>query len=67
MTANDAQFPWDDSTFWQKLMILSHAAGFAPRSVRHMHVCRIAVVIWADPYKLIFDGDGRTYLAKRGA
>ena len=49
-----SQFPWDDSTFWQKLIILPIASlhGYGG-------ICLVvgSVLIWADPYKLILDGD----------
>lgn len=50
-----SQFPWDDSTFWQKLMTLLIASVHGSADICMLVV---SVLIWADPYKLILDGDG---------
>lgn len=50
-----SQFPWDDSIFWQKLMILLVAS---PHGLFGISFIVESVVIWSDPYKLIFDGKG---------
>jgi hypothetical protein len=50
-----SQFPWDDSTFWQMLMILLIAS---PHGLFSIGILVASIVIWANPYKLIFDGKG---------
>jgi hypothetical protein len=50
-----ASFPWDDSKLWEKLVMVLMISG-------HSWFCIVlfieSVVIWAYPYKLIFDGKG---------
>ena len=54
-----SQFPWDDSIFWQKLMIFLIAS---PHGLVGISCFVRSVVIWSDPYKLILDGKGRLIL-----
>lgn len=50
-----SQFPWDDSIFWERLMILLIAS---PHGLFGISFVVGSVVIWFDPYKLILDGKG---------
>lgn len=50
-----SQFPWDDSIFWQKLMILLIAS---PHGLLGISLIVGSVVVWADPHKLILDDKG---------
>ena len=48
-------FPWDDSTFVQKLMML---LVVSPHSFACILTFVLSFTTWADPYKLILDGKG---------
>lgn len=48
-------FPWDDSKLWEKLVV---AIMVSPHSLACLGLFIASIVIWADPYKLIFDGKG---------
>lgn len=48
-------FPWDDSTFVQKLMMVLMVS---PHGFASILTLVLSVTTWADPYKLIFDSKG---------
>jgi hypothetical protein len=50
-----SQFPWDDSTIGQKLMILLMAS---PHSIFGVWMFVVAAATWTDPHRLKFDGNG---------
>ena len=50
-----SQFPWDDSTIGEKLMILLMPL---PHSIFGVWMFVVAIAIWTDPYQLEFDGNG---------
>ena len=50
-----SQFPWDDSTFGQKLMILLMTS---PHNISGVWMLVMAVATWTDPHMLKFDGNG---------